>query len=91
MNLRLPDRVPLSKLQIIEEIPSPLKRKAKIQTRRLPEDFFSCSKRSQCQTSRNEIQTQSFPRRVSQLERHSETRQTSLRGGNLSARIRDEE
>jgi len=36
MSLKMIERVPLSKLQIIEEMPSPLQRKAKIYSRRLP-------------------------------------------------------
>jgi hypothetical protein len=34
-------RVPLSKLHIVDELPSPLKRKAKIFASKLPQDFFA--------------------------------------------------
>lgn len=90
MSLRVAERVPLSKLQLIEQSPSQLKRKAKISTRRLPEDFFLCTK-SQCQTSRKEIHTQAVSRRVSYNERVSETRETNVRGGTLSTRLKDDE
>ena len=40
MHLKIQDRIPLSKLDLLAQTPSPIKRKAKIYTKKLPEDFF---------------------------------------------------
>jgi hypothetical protein len=40
MNYKIENRVPLSKLQIIQQSESPIKRSIKIYSQKLPEDFF---------------------------------------------------
>ena len=90
MNIRMDERVPLSKLQIIEEQTSPTQRKAKIYSRKLPEDFFL--QRSLANSSnRNQMHTQGIPRRLFNIERVSNTRETGIRPGNLSGRGREED
>jgi hypothetical protein len=88
MQLRLEQRVPLSKLHIIEEMSSPLRRKAKIHANRLPDDFFA--HRHARAFSRNQVHTQGLPRRVSQSERESPNREERGRPGCLTARAPNE-
>lgn len=85
MSLKLDERVPLSKLQIIEEMSSPLQRKAKIYSRRLPEDFFG-QRGTPLQQCRNETYSQRLPRRVSNIERPSVTRELNSRPVCLTSR-----
>ena len=82
-HLRLDERVPLSKLQIIEEQSSPLQRKAKIYSRKLPQDFFSQRNISNGPLTRNNVHTQGLPRRTSNIERGN----ISPRKGALTARL----
>ena len=92
MSIKLEDRVPLSKLQIIEEQSTPLQRKAKIYSRRLPQDFFlqRCIPK---QSNRNQMHTQAIPRRLSNQERVSNTREATLRSatGMLTSRRGEED
>ena len=81
----LGERIPLSKLQIIDEFSSPLKRKAKIFSKKLPDDFFQGRKtaiqteRSMATPERQNIQTQSFSRKMQFSGRLSETRDANIR------------
>ncbi len=90
MQYRSEERVPLSKLQIIEEMPTPLKRKAKIFSNKLPNDFF-LNRNTPRQPNRDQIHTQNFSRKIPSFQRISETRELNIRGGNQSARIRNDQ
>lgn len=86
-------RIPLSKLEIVDQSLSPNKRRAKIFTKKLPEDFFQLrraplqSERSSINSDRNQIHTQNYQRKAPEIERISETRELSLRKGELSGRL----
>ena len=89
MNLRIQERIPLSKLDLIDEMPSPIKRKVKIYARKLPEDFFLM--RNSTPMKRNDVQTQAYSRKIPVLERLSQTRDLNMRVGSLTARVREDE
>jgi len=62
--------VPLSKLDILDEIPSPIKRKARIFAKKLPDNFFAqkgqrSEEKSARVITRHEIHTQGIARRIS--------------------------
>ena len=80
----------MSKLQILEELPSPLQRRAKIFCRKLPEDFF-IQRTVPFHQSRNEMHTQGLSRRVPNIERVSETRGANSRTGPLTSRLANDE
>lgn len=60
-----------------DELPSPLRRKAKIYARKLPQDFFGCRRAAmsldrqphQLPPNRNEVHTQAYSRKVPELAR----------------------
>ena len=79
MNLKNEDRMPLSKLQIIQEQSTP-QRKAKIFSRKLPDDFF-LQKSLPIKINHNQMNTQTIHRKLSDLGRVSNTREVNNRAG----------
>ena len=70
----------------LQECPSPIKRKAKIFARKLPEDFF-LQQREATAVVRSEVKTHAYQRKMPELARISETREINGRRGNLSSRM----
>lgn len=68
-------RAPLHRIEQL----SPLRRRAKISNKKLPEDFFLL--RRQDPVARPQLHTQALPRRSCERERVSETRESSLQRG----------
>ena len=85
MNLKSEERMPLSKLHIIQEQSTP-QRKAKIYSRKLPDDFF-LQKSLPMTVNRNQIHTQTIHRKLSDLGRVSNTRELNNRAGYKTGRL----
>ena len=85
MSFKIQDRVPLSRLQLLEEMSASMPRKLKINQRRLPDDFFAFKGSPHAGDAfgksalRNQLYTQSYQRNALELNRISETRGGLLR------------